>query len=265
MRKKNKKYNIGLVMSGGGVRGFAHLGAIKALEEAGLVPDVISGVSAGAIAGALYADGHSPDKIIKMFKETKLLKYVEITLPGKSIFKMTGLSRLIQQNLKAKTFEELKTPLFVTATNLSKGVCEYFNSGELLKRVMASATIPVLFPPLYIDGNACVDGGVINNFPIEPIEKLCDFIIGIHVNYHGYTDKFNSIIGIAERSFQLAFYAHLSPKAVKCDIFIEPQALAEYKLLDVSKIQEIFAIGYKETRKIIKENKEVINAVLMKK
>jgi len=260
MTKDKKQYNIGVTMSGGGVRGFAHIGALKALSEAGIEPDIMSGTSAGAIAGALYADGHKPDDIIKMFNETKLFKYVEFIIPKRGLLKMTGLSRVIQQNLVAKTFEELPIPLYIAATNLSNGKCEYFSEGELFRRVMASSTIPVLFPPLLMNGKTYVDGGVINNFPTEPIEDKCNFMIGIHVNPLVPVDEFTSLMGIAERSFHLSFSGQLAAKEKKCDIFIEPKGIGNYKLMEVSKIKEIYNLGYKETKRILKENKELLDA-----
>lgn len=261
MAKQNKKYKIGLVLSGGGTRGFAHLGALKALNEAGIFPDVISGVSAGAIAGAFYADGHTPDEILQFFSEIKIYKYFEIIIPKKGLLKMTGISRIVSQNLKAKTFEELAIPLFVAATDLNNGKCVYFDKGDLLKPVLASATVPVLFSPIKIDNTFFVDGGVINNFPVEPIVNQCNNLIGVHVNHFGYQEEFNSILSIAERSFHISFSTHMVKKT-KCDIFIEPVELNKYRLLDISKIKEIYKLGYKETKKILSENKEKIEAML---
>ena len=262
MVKQNKKYKIGLVLSGGGTRGFAHLGALKALNEVGIFPDVISGVSAGAIAGALYADGHTPDQILKLFSETKIYKYFEIIIPKKGLLRMTGISRIVSQNLKSKTFEELTIPLIVVATDLNNGKSVYFEKGDLLKPLLASACVPVLFSPMKIDNSFYVDGGVINNFPVEPIVNQCNNLIGIHVNPFGYQEEFNSILSIAERSFHLSFSTHMIKKT-KCDIFIEPVGLNKYRLLEVSKIKEIYKLGYKETKKILSENKEKVAEMLL--
>jgi len=258
MTKRKKKYSVGLVLSGGGARGFAHVGVLKALNEAGIYPDVISGVSAGAIAGALIADGHDADEIMGMFKETKTYKYIEFIIPKSGLVKITGIAKILDQNLKAKTFEELKIPLFVTACDLTNGKIEYFYKGELLNRVLASSTVPVLFQPIKMDSKTFVDGGVMNNFPVEPIEKKCDLLIGVHVNPLGYVKDFTSMLSIAERAFHLCFSMNLGKKAKKCDIFIEPPELKDYKLLDVPKIKDIYQWGYKEAKKVIKENKELL-------
>lgn len=149
MQKKNKKYNIGIVLGGGGARGFAHIGVLKALNESGIYPEIISGVSAGAIIGSLYADGYSPDEILALFKQNKLFNYLKLINPKQGLFKMTGLAKVISKNLKAKTFEELKLPLIINATDLNNGKCEYFSSGELFKHILASSTIPGLFPFIF--------------------------------------------------------------------------------------------------------------------
>ncbi len=248
------KYNVGLVLSGGGARGFAHAGVLKALNEAGIYPDVISGVSAGAMAGALYADGNTPDEMMKMFSDTKFFKYLEFSIPRRNLLKMTKLTKIIAANLKAKKFEELKIPLFVATTNLNNGRCEYFSKGELLKIVIASATVPVLFPPMLISEKNYVDGGVLNNFPFEPLANKCNLLIGVNVNPIGYQDEFKSLMSIAERSFQLCFSASMSKKIKKCHIYIEPEKLRKYKLLDISKKTEIYKIGYDAAREKLKEN-----------
>lgn len=254
-----RKYKVGLVLSGGGARGFAHAGVLKALNEAGIFPDVISGVSAGAMAGVLYADGNTPDEIMKMFSHTKFFKYLEFSYPRLNLLKMTKLTKIIASNLKDKNFEDLKIPLYIAATDLNNGKCEYFSKGELLKTVIASGTVPVLFPPMRISENTYVDGGVQNNFPVEPIEKKCELLIGVNVNPIGYQNEFKSLMSIAERSFQLCFAATLPKKIKKCHIFIEPKGLEKYKLLDIAKNKEIFHLGYEYAKKVIAQNQELIS------
>ena len=143
--KTDKKYKLGVVLSGGGTRGFAHVGFLKALNEEGIFPDVISGASAGSIAGTLYADGYSPDEMTMFFKESKLRKYIEFVKPSGGMVKLSGLMKMLINGLKAKTFEELKLPLFIGVSNLNSGNVEYVSEGSLAKIVIASATIPALF------------------------------------------------------------------------------------------------------------------------
>ena len=133
-------YTIGLVLSGGGARGFAHLGLLQALNESGIFPDVISGTSAGAIVGSLYADGHSPREIMHILNSGSRFHYFSPTVPKGGLLQISGIIKILKENLRAKSFEDLKIPLFVTATDLNNGTVVYFSEGELLCPVIASAT-----------------------------------------------------------------------------------------------------------------------------
>jgi NTE family protein len=199
-----KIYKTGLVLSGGGARGFAHLGVIKALNEAGIIPDVISGTSAGAIVGSLYADGYTPEEILKIMNLNGRLQYFSPTVPRGGLLQISGVEKILREKLRAKTFGELKIPLFVSATDLNSGKAVYFSEGDLLWPVIASASIPVLFKPVVIDGVQYVDGGVLDNMPIKPIEPLCRLLIGSFVNPTGFEENITSLIHIAERTFLLS-------------------------------------------------------------
>ena len=154
---EKKKYRTGVVLSGGGARGFAHLGVLQALNDAGIFPDVVSGTSAGALVGVLYADGYRPEEILQIMNSSSMLHYVRPTVPREGLLQISGIERILQENLKASTFEGLSIPLFVTATDLNNGVAKYFCEGELLRPVIASASIPVLFKPVIIDNIYYVD------------------------------------------------------------------------------------------------------------
>ncbi|MBN2666111.1 MAG: patatin-like phospholipase family protein [Bacteroidales bacterium] len=250
---EKKKYRTGVVLSGGGARGFAHLGVLQALNDAGIFPDVVSGTSAGALVGVLYADGHRPEEILQIMNSSSMLHYVRPTVPREGLLQISGIERILQENLKASTFEDLSMPLFVTATDLNNGRARYFCEGELLRPVIASASIPVLFKPVIIDDIHYVDGGVMDNLPVRPIEDNCSFIIGSFVNPAGYEKTVTSMVQIAERSFILNMTKEVELKASKFDIFIAPEELRKYKILDPEKAIEVYNIGYKETKKKLKE------------
>jgi NTE family protein len=248
-----KKYKIGLVLSGGGTRGFAHLGVIQALNEAGIYPDVVSGTSAGALAGVLYSDGYTPKEIMKIMNSGSRLKYVRPAVPNNGLLQISGIIRILKSALRAKTFEELKIPLFVTATDLYNGKAVYFSRGELLYPVIASASIPVLFKPLIINNIPYVDGGVLDNLPIHPIENICHFIIGSSVNPIGYEENMTNLIKIAERAFFLSMSKEIVEKSKKFNLFIAPAELRKHKVLDPEKSREIFTIGYNATQEKLKD------------
>lgn len=248
-----KKYRTGVVLSGGGARGFAHLGVLKALNDAGIFPDVIAGTSAGALVGVLYADGYSPDHILSIMNSTSMLHYIRPTVPREGLLEISGIEKILRENLRAVNFEELKIPLFVTATDLNNGKIVYFSSGELLKPVIASASIPVLFKPVIIDKIHYVDGGVLDNLPVRPIEGECELIIGSFVNPVGYEKTVTSLVQIAERAFMLNMSKEVVEKAHKFDVFIAPHELRNYKILDPEKAIEVFDIGYNATKSKLQE------------
>ena len=239
-----KKYPIGLVLSGGGVKGFAHAGALKALEERGIIPDIIAGTSAGAVVAALYAGGNSPDKILELFNDKDFNYFVEFNIPKNGLFKPTGFIQLLKSNIKARTFEELKIPLKVVATNLDDGRCEVFSEGELIKRVAASACVPVIFNPIEIGGKLYADGGIFKNFPVSIIRDDCVKIIGVNASPL-ITEKYSkNIVGIAERTYHFMFRANTVNDKRMCDILVEVESAMQFKTFDLKKVAIIFKMGY---------------------
>ncbi len=243
-----EQYNIGIVLSGGGARGFAHLGVLQALNEAGIYPDVISGTSAGALAGVLYADGFTPKEILKLMNSGSRLDFMRPTLPREGLLQISGIAKILKTNLRAKTFEELKVPLYVSTTDLNNGKAVYFSKGNLLDPVIASASIPVLFQPVIINNIYYVDGGVLDNLPLKPIENRCKFLIGSFVNPVGYIGKISGLINIAERTFMLSMSKEIGEKSKRFDFFVAPPELRNYKILDPEKADELFSVGYEATK-----------------
>jgi NTE family protein len=255
----DEKYNIGLVLSGGGARGFAHLGLLQALNDAGIYPDVISGTSAGALAGVLYADGYTPKEILKLMNTGSRLDFMRPALPREGLLQIGGVMKILKNSLRATTFEELKIPLYVSATDLNNGKAEYFSKGDLFDPVMASASIPVLFQPVIINNICYVDGGVLDNLPIRPIEHKCKFLIGSFVNPVGYIEKINGLVSIAERTFMLSMSKEIAEKSKKFDLFVAPLELRNYRILDPEKAEELFSVGYVATKEKLKEiNVEIL-------
>lgn len=246
-------YKIGLVLSGGGARGFAHLGVIKALHEKEIYPEIISGVSAGAIVGALYADGYGPEEILDFFTERRLLRYLEFGFPNKGLVRITGIARVLKERLKADTFEDLKIPLIVGATDLNNGKVKYFSSGSIKDAVLASSTIPGLVKPLVIDGITYVDGGVLDNFPVKPIWRITKKTIGVHLNPDEHKEDFPNLITILETAFHLAVAKNVKYKSKRVDLFLEPSGLSSFHITDVNKARKIFDMGYSYASEILKD------------
>jgi NTE family protein len=250
---ENKKYKIGLVLSGGGARGFAHLGVLQALNEAGIYPDIISGTSAGALAGVMYCDGHFPKKILKIMTRNSRLDYMRPVLPRNGILEISGINKLLEANLNAKKFEDLKIPLIVCATDLNNGMPVYFSKGDLISSVIASSSIPVMFKPVIINKIYYVDGGVLDNLPIKPVENKCNLLIGSFVNPVGYEPTISGLITIAVRTFMLNQAKEAEEKREKFDFLIAPSELTKFSILEVEKADAIFDMGYKKTKEKLKD------------
>lgn len=166
---------------------------------------------------------------------------------------MTGLFKILLQSLRAKNFEDLKIPLFMAVTNLDDACVAYISKGELAKYVIASCSIPVVFQPTAIDGTTYVDGGVLDNLPLAPLENDCEMLIGVNVNPILHEIRYNGMLNVADRVINMALNKLNEPKIPKFDIFIEPAELHKYSLMDTAKGPKMYEIGYKEAKKVLKE------------
>jgi predicted acylesterase/phospholipase RssA/glycosidase len=244
IRFNKKKYKLGLALSGGGAKGFAHIGVFRLLEECKLRPDVISGTSAGAIAGVLFADGYSASEIQELFTGRDFSEFAQLQIPKDGLFDNKRFCSFLERNLRAKRFEDLKTPLVVVATDLDNGKSREFRSGPIAEAVVASCSIPIIFSPVEINGLHYVDGGLFRNFPVSPIREECERVIGVNVSPlipHKYKQ---TLWGIAERSYHYIFRANTLEDRKICDILIETEETEAYKTFDLENVASIADIGY---------------------
>lgn len=250
---------IGFVLSGGGARGIAHLGVLKALDELGLRPGRIAGTSAGAIAAAMTAAGYSPDEVLEILQTTSLMRFMRPAFNRMGFLKMDRLEALYQKYLPDDSFESLKVPVTIAATDLLEGRTIYFNSGSLIRPLMASCCLPGIFEPILHQKRLYVDGGVLNNMPLDPLEDCCDLFVGSHVNPFGITERpITSIKAVMERSMYLAINKSSQQQFAKFHLLIEPPELKNYTVLDVRKAREIFRIGYLHTLKLAPQVEQLL-------
>jgi len=235
---------IGIALSGGGVKGFAHLGVLKALEEKGIEADVLAGVSAGAIVGSFIAAGKKPLEVMELINESDFFDFAKLSLPDRGIFTLDNMTENLEKSLGIKSFEELKIPFYVGAANLGKARMEYFSEGDLIKIIQASSSIPVLFSPVEINGELYVDGGLFENLPVNPLLDKCDILIAVNVMPVNLNEKLNSITDIAVRTFQLKTIVNAEELKAKADIFIEPTGIEKYNILNTKYSQELYDLGY---------------------
>ncbi len=235
---------IGLVLSGGGIRGVAHLGVIKALEERKIPIHEIAGVSAGAIVGAMYGSGHSPDEILGLIKKITTWQFLQPAFNFRGVLRIDILRKFLSQHITDNRFEGLNIPLTVGATNLTYGVTDYFSAGPLVEAVCASSCVPVLFDPMKIGDQWYIDGGVLNNLPAEPVRESCDILIGVHTNPVEEDFMATNARQVMERALMMAIGKNVEQSRKLCDHFIEPPTLGIFRVNDLASADVIFNTGY---------------------
>jgi len=251
---------IGLVLSGGGARGVAHIGVLKALEEKGVKITHISGTSAGAIVGAMYAAGNSWQDIFKFFKEVSVFNYRRYAINKPGFIDTLKFYKDFEGFFKEDDFASLEKKLFVTATDLIEGNSIIFSEGELIKPVLASASFPGVFTPIPYKKGLYVDGGILDNFPVDPLIPLCNRIIGVFVNPLETikAEELSYSYKVLNRSLQISLANQSLYKFKECDFVISPSGLTKYGIFDLKTLDSIFEIGYNAAVEALETNKNLL-------
>ncbi|MFT3886535.1 MAG: patatin-like phospholipase family protein [Flavobacteriales bacterium] len=239
------------VLSGGGARGVAHLGVLSAFAEAGIVPSAISGTSAGALVGAFIASGLTPLECIAMLQEEWQLHRTRWRMLRGELLSQRRIGEFLKASLPCQRFEELRMPFFVSATDLERGGQRIFSEGELIPALLAACAVPVLFPPMLIEGVPYVDGGLSNNLPVEPFRDRKSEVVAVYVNPLPSYDAKRSLRRTLDRTFHLSFREMVMRSAQGCHLYIEPPALAQFGMFDLRYVMEIERIGYRYTREVL--------------
>jgi len=294
---EKKDIKVGLVLSGGGAKGLAHVAVIKVLEEAGVRVDYIGGTSMGAIVGALYASGYNANQLDSIVKSIDFYKLLKNGLPRKSkpfYEKESGekyalslpiksnkvgipralsggqnilnlLTRLTQHVNNIDDFNELPIPFVCIATNLETGEQETLRKGFLPEAVKASGSFPTLLAPVLIDGKLLTDGGIVNNFPVDEVKAMgADIIIGVDIQGGLETkDKLDSAVRIIDQIVGFQMYKNSDSKYKNVDLLIQPK-VDDYNVVSFDKIKEIMNVGDISSRKKFNELTNIANNQLKK-
>lgn len=229
-----------VVLSGGGVRGAAHAGVLRALAERGVLPQAISGTSAGALVGAFVADGHAPEDLVPMLRE-ELRRTSWLRRPRSG---SQRLDAFLRAHLRARRIEDLSMPLYIAATDMERGGQRIFSTGELVPALMAASAVPVIFPPVRVDGTFYVDGGLSNNLPVEPFADRKHEVIAVYVNpLAPFVPGKLGMLGTMDRIWHLNFREMVMRSAQGCRWFIEPPDLS-FGMFDLRKLELAERIGY---------------------
>jgi len=242
---------IGLALSGGGARGIAHLGVLNALDELQIPVARLAGVSSGAIAGTFYAAGFPPREILRLFQEVNITRLTRIALSRYGLFRIDAVGALFERHLGVGcTFEQLQLPLTLVATDLVEGTSVRFSSGPLVPPLLASAAVPILYRPVEYEGRQLVDGGLLNNLPVEALLDTAQpdlRIVGVHCNPPNREAQFNNIRGVIERTLNLAIGGNTILSKQLCHLLLEPPELRRFRTMSYRQAPELFEIGYRYT------------------
>ncbi len=256
------KPKIGICLGGGAALGYAHIGVLQALEENGILPDIIAGSSMGAIVGALYAQGIEPLKMLDIINEHEIYKtekLVDFTFSNEGLGKHYALKKVLEQQIPHNSFDSLNIQLNVCVSNLSNASWKIIKHGDsLIQYVIASASIPYIYEPVRIKDSLYVDGGLYNNLPAQALVGKCDYIIGVDVI------PYNEVFSSKERSDMLMYsirsIEHINSISGRelCDFLIESSAIDNYTEFSFKYYKEIYRIGYQTTIDYLKTHPELL-------
>lgn len=238
---------VGVSFSGGAARGIAHLGVLKALEELQIPVTVMSGTSSGAIVSVFYAAGYKPEEILKLVQETNIARLMRPAFTRFGLMNLDEVEKIFLKHLGDISFEDLQKEVIITASDVNQGVVVYFSEGKLLKPLLASCSVPLLYRAIEYQNRLLLDGGLLNNMPVECLTDRSDFVIGVHCNPLNHQAKISSVRGMIERTFHLAINNNVQARFKYCDLLIEPPELRNFRILEYSRAEEMFEVGYRYT------------------
>ncbi|MBZ0327688.1 MAG: patatin-like phospholipase family protein [Altibacter sp.] len=287
---ETKDVKVGLVLSGGGAKGLAHIGALKVIEESGVRIDYIGGTSMGAIIGSLYASGYTAKQLDSIFKEINFDDLIQdeiprraktfyekaesekyaLTLPfdkfqisfpsalskGQNVYNF--LSKLTAHVNDIEDFNKLPIPFFCIATNVETGKEVILNKGYLPRAITASGALPSLFSPVVINDTVMVDGGVVNNYPVDEVRAMgADIVIGVDVqdSLRG-RDRLNSAFDVLVQINNYRTINDMVEKRKKTDIYIKPN-MSDFTVVSFSDGQKIVNAGEEEAGLFAKRLKDI--------
>ena len=186
---------------------------------------------------------------MKVFSKGGIFKFTNIHFPDDGLLKLNGLKKIIKKSIPYENMEDLPLPFFVSVANLNSGTVEYLDKGPLGIILLATASIPVLFSPVKINGEMYVDGGLLDNIPVEPIKNDCEHIISINITPINPREKIKNLIQIASRTFYMGVNANMTEVHKYSSVYIEPEGIDNYDILSLSHASELFELGYDSMKK----------------
>ena len=258
-KDKKKKFKLGLAFGGGGTRGFAHLGVLKAFEEHGIVFDEVAGTSVGSIVASCYAFGLSSDEMLDVAKKIK----VSDIRNSKVFFvpsKTEGIENLVKTLIGDAYFEDMKKPLTVVAVDLKSAKEVHITQGSVVKAVAGSCAVPVIFNPVDFGEYRLADGGLQNTIPADVLRNNgCKYVVSIDVNpTRGNGTDSTKLVDIVSASLRIMMKSNAVKGKLYSDIVIETDT-SKFKSTKIDGADEMYQIGYETALKAIPQIKALLN------
>ena len=247
---------LGIALSGGGVKGFAHAGFLKVLFEHGITPSIISGTSAGAIVGALIGKGYTPDDIYTLRKKIRFTSIIRIGNPIDGISSMNGLKMSLKNFLGKTKFKDLKIKLIVNATDLLSGKPFLFKGGNVLDAVLASSCVAGLFDPVSINGRLFIDGGYTSPLPVSAI-KGADKIISVALEHLKPDFKKPTLLKTLARSANITRRQLIIKEEKLADLAIRIHTY-DFNTFSIRQATKLFNLGKETAKKNMRKIKKLL-------
>lgn len=247
---------IGLALGGGAAKGYSHIGILKVLEKEKIPIDLIAGTSIGSIVGALYASGISTSVLEKLAYNIQRELWIDLVIPRRGFIAGKRVEQMIKLLTKNKSFDELNIPLAITATDLIEGEIYIFKKGNVSKAVRASISIPGIFNPVIEGEKVLVDGGVLNNVPVDVVKEMgADYIIGVDLSSKASV-RVRSIYDILNRTFEVMGREILKYKLQTPDVLIRPN-LEKINPSHFNQAEECIEGGIRATLEVLPQIREL--------
>lgn len=267
--KKSRFPRIGLALGGGAVKGAAHVGVLKVLEEGGIRPQMIAGTSIGALIGTLYAFGIPTEDIYEDISQLRWSKISSFKLSKMGFLSNLDLCKVLNKWIGDAKIESARIPLAIVATDLVSGEKMVFREGPVADAVVASTCIPGFFTPVEINQRLFVDGFLVENVPVAPLREMgAEFVIAVNLGGGKNPEPPEGFFEIISRSFEIAIDQNTQQSLRRADAVIEPP-LADYSRMDVEQIPDLYREGYRTAREQlpvlldkISNSQSVVNRIL---
>ena len=255
---------LGLALSGGAAYGYAHLGVLRVLEKYGIKPDIITGTSVGSLVGGGIASGFTAEEFINLALDLKWTDIASLTIPKEGLVDLEKLEQYINKHFKVKKIQDTKIKFAAVVTDLVTAKGKIIKEGPIAPAIRASCSIPGIFTPAVIGGNLFVDGGVIDNLPVEAAREMgADFVIAVDVLAGNRTDitTHRDVFNLLGRSWQVAIMNIERFKEGKdgaADYTITPEIVGVGPF-DIHKKEDLINFGERSAEKLAPELIKILN------